>query len=254
MKKVFILPLFVMAIVGTSLSFCSAKKSPARAVAADAGQGVAVMELFTSQGCSSCPPADELLGKYAAQNNPNIIALSFHVDYWNRLGWKDSFSDAAFSQRQRNYASQIENSSVYTPQLVINGATEMVGSQANSIDAAVKKALSQKPPVTINVNSREINNDAIVIGYTITGNIDHTNLLALLVQTKSSTKINAGENNGVTLTSYNVVKSMLTLPAKPAGSCKLAIPAVFEKNNCSVVLLVQRKDSLTIAGAVKTEL
>jgi hypothetical protein len=254
MKKLTIVPLIGMLFIGVSLSFCSAKKSPAKALAANASQGFAVMELFTSQGCSSCPPADELLGKYAAQNNPNIIPLSFHVDYWNRLGWKDSLSDAAFSQRQRNYANQIENSSVYTPQLVVNGATEMVGSEANKIDMAVKNALGAKPPVTIVVSSREIKNDAIVIGYTITGNIDTADLLALVVQVKASTKIKAGENNGATLASYNVVKSMLTIPARPSGSCSLTIPSSFDKDNCRVVLLIQRRDNLTITGAVKAGL
>jgi len=117
MKKIFfILLAFIVAtgIVITTTSYNFKKQSiPANTVVVT--NGFAVMELFTSQGCSSCPPADELLGKYAAQNNSNIIPLSFHVDYWNRLGWKDSFSTGEYSQRQRQYAQLFSNSSVYTP-------------------------------------------------------------------------------------------------------------------------------------------
>ncbi|MDN3658756.1 DUF1223 domain-containing protein [Ferruginibacter paludis] len=254
MKKLVFGSVVIMAFIAGSLSCCSAKKSPEKGATTDTVHGFAIMELFTSQGCSSCPPADELLGKYAAQNNPNIIPLSFHVDYWNRLGWKDSFSDAAFSQRQRTYASQIVNSSVYTPQLVINGVTEMVGSEVNKVEAAVKMALLHKPSATIVVNSTEIKKDAIVIGYNITGNVSKADVLALLVQTKANTKIKAGENNGAMLTSYNVVRSMQSMPAKPAGTCTLALPSSFEKDKFSVVLLIQQKDNLAITGAARVKL
>ena len=99
---------------------------------------VVVLELFTSQGCSSCPPADRLLGKYA--NDENVIALSFHVDYWNRLGWKDPFSSAAYSRRQKDYAGLFKLNGVYTPQLVANGEKEMVGSNATKISNTIRTA------------------------------------------------------------------------------------------------------------------
>src|SRR5436190_6580011 len=86
----------------------------------------AVLELFTSEGCSSCPPADRLLPQLAS-TNPNIIPLSFHVDYWDHLGWKDPFSNAEFSDRQRLYAGQFHLESIYTPQLIVNGEYELVG-------------------------------------------------------------------------------------------------------------------------------
>ena len=99
-------------------------------------KNVAVLELFTSQGCSSCPPADRLLGTYTSKEN--VIVLSFHVDYWNRLGWIEPFSSKAFTERQYKYASAM-NTGVYTPQLVINGQSEMVGSDESKISATVKK-------------------------------------------------------------------------------------------------------------------
>src|SRR5450755_3698233 len=134
------LPLFI-------LWFCTASSSgkekqipqPEQSGTAKTGhKNVAVLELFTSQGCSSCPPADRLLGTYTLREN--VIVLSFHVDYWNNLGWKDPFSSKAFTERQYNYASAI-HAEVYTPQLVINGQSEMVGSNESKISAVIKKVL-----------------------------------------------------------------------------------------------------------------
>ena len=253
MKKLSSVLIFIFVTAGIVICLTSSifKNSIVKASSAQAARGFVVMELFTSQGCSSCPPADELLGKYAAQNNPNIIPLSFHVDYWNRLGWKDSFSNAGFSQRQRLYASSIPNSSIYTPQLIINGNEEMVGSEESKIASAVTKALALQPVVTIAIGSQQIKEGELIIQYSTTGNIAHNNILALLVQTRATTKIKAGENNGATLASYNVVRSMVSVPAKVAGSCTLTIPAGFISNNYSIVLLAQNTGSLKITGAVK---
>lgn len=129
---------------------------------------VAVLELFTSQGCSSCPSADRLLDMYS--NKENVIALSFHVDYWNRLGWKDPYSSSEYTQRQYKYASSL-NSSVYTPQLVINGENEMVGSDAKRIDNTLKKAWSQDTKSDISIENVSLDNGKATINYTVSGNI-----------------------------------------------------------------------------------
>jgi hypothetical protein len=94
----------------------------------DNSSGFVIMELFTSQGCSSCPHADDLLGEYAEKNDDQIIPIAFHVDYWNYLGWKDSFATLQYTQRQENYDVNFLHASVYTPQLIVNGETEIVGS------------------------------------------------------------------------------------------------------------------------------
>ena len=99
---------------------------------------VAVLELFTSEGCSSCPSADKLLPQLAKLDS-NIIPLSFHVDYWNRLGWEDPFSSSEYSERQRSYAKQLNLESVYTPQLVVNGEYELVGSTGRMQKQPLKK-------------------------------------------------------------------------------------------------------------------
>ena len=110
---------------------------------------VAVIELFTSQGCSSCPPADRLLAKTnRTSNGRNIFTLSFHVDYWNRLGWADPFSQSAFSKRQEHYVSSLNASGSYTPQAVVNGTTEFVGSNESSLNRAIAKSLNTKTEVS----------------------------------------------------------------------------------------------------------
>lgn len=126
---------------------------------------VVVMELFTSQGCSSCPPADALLGKYATTSSQEIIPLSFHVDYWNRLGWTDPFSQSAYSQRQEWYRDRIPGSSVYTPQLVIDGKFELVGSNRAAIETLVKKELSETKPGSIQLKKIMLENNKIHFQY-----------------------------------------------------------------------------------------
>ena len=112
----------------------------ARFVDVDAGasQSPVVVELFTSQSCSSCPPADRNLGKLS--ENPNVIALGFHVTYWNHLHWEDTLSNEFSTKRQRSYAAAFRNGRVYTPQMVVNGEQEFVGSNGSKVNAALKKA------------------------------------------------------------------------------------------------------------------
>src|SRR5207248_5820494 len=120
------------------------------------GPAPVVVELFTSQGCSSCPPADALIHDIA--NDPamhgRVIPLAFHVDYWDSLGWRDPFSSAEWTQRQARYASTMHLSSAYTPQAVVNGTREFVGSNRAALSAALEKASNEKPlsEVTLTAN------------------------------------------------------------------------------------------------------
>src|SRR4051812_28119465 len=105
----------------------------------------AVIELFTSEGCSSCPAADALVAKIAAENHPGVIFLSYHVDYWNRLGWQDVFSDARFTKRQAAYGDHFKLNSVYTPQIVVNGEKQFVGSDEHKLRESFANAASFTP-------------------------------------------------------------------------------------------------------------
>jgi hypothetical protein len=211
-----------------------------------------VLELFTSQGCSSCPPADKLLGTYTS--NKNVIPLSFHVDYWDRLGWKDPFSSHDYSERQYKYASALK-SSVYTPQLVINGETQMVGSEAGKIASAINKMLKGEPKVNLSLEKTEVNNDKINIRFSVSGNINNSLLNIALIEKKAVTGIGAGENRGATLTEYNVVRGFTTVDSIKEGENMLAltIPSSLQPGNRQLVLFLQQKSDNKITTAGKAE-
>src|SRR6266481_917040 len=119
----------------------------------------AVVELFTSQGCSSCPPADKIIGELA--KDPNVIALSMPIDYWDYLGWKDTLADSRFSARQKAYSHMRGDRDVYTPQAVINGSIHVIGSDRAGIEGAIddtrKTASVMSVPVTMSISGKQIN-------------------------------------------------------------------------------------------------
>ena len=206
----------------------------------------AVLELFTSQGCSSCPSADRLLEKYSSQDN--VITLSFHVDYWNRLGWKDPFSSSEFTQRQYKYASAL-NSSVYTPQLVVNGESEMVGSDSRRIENTLKKVWGQNPGAEISIEGVNLENGKASVNYNINGSVGNSQLNIALVEKKTVTNIRSGENGGVTLAGNNVVRNFKTIkPVTGKGSDAIDVPAGIDQKNLAVVLYLQQDNSKIIAA------
>ena len=240
-----------------TLWFCTASSTRAEKQDPQAGQtafinsnhkNVAVLELFTSQGCSSCPPADRLLGKYVSKDN--VIVLSFHVDYWDRLGWKDPFSSKDFTQRQYNYASTM-NSGVYTPQVVINGQNEMVGSNEIKIAATVNKILALEPDAELTIKTVKPESGQAHISFVVSGAISNSLLRIALVQKKATTQIKAGENGGATLTNYNVVINFKTIGEVNKGddTSTIDIPASSDLKNLSVVLYLQEKNTNKISAA-----
>lgn len=214
---------------------------------------IAVLELFTSQGCSSCPPADKLIGTYTSKTN--VIPLSFHVDYWNRQGWNDPFSSHGYSQRQYMYASALK-SEVYTPQLIINGQTEMIGSDAGKISSILNKIFSEQPEATLNIQNVEPVNSKINIKYIITGNAQNSNLNIAVVEKKTVTPVKAGENDGVTLTDYNVVRNFKTIGSIGSGenTASIDIPSSVDLKNMTVVLFLQKKGNNKITAAARADL
>lgn len=212
---------------------------------------LSVLELFTSQGCSSCPPADRLLGKYAKMRN--VIALSYHVDYWNRLGWKDPFSSNIFSQRQNDYADHFKLNGVYTPQLIINGQKEMVGSDANKIEETLTKQQNIESAV-IKINEIKSDGDKLMLNYTIHGIQNGSVLNIALIQNEITTSIKAGENSGVDLTNYNVVRSFKQINVTSDETNKVDIDMVkqADRTNLSIVAFLQNKQTFKIYAATKS--
>ena len=175
---------------------------------ANAAEPRAVLELFTSQGCSSCPPADRLVGQLA--NDPSLIALSVPIDYWDYLGWRDTLANPAHSARQRAYARGRGDGQVYTPQIVVNGAADALGSDQGSIERAITqtdhKSGVMSLPVLLSVGDGALNVKLSSTGTQISGEV------WLCPLTKAvPVVIGRGENRGRTITYHNVVRKWLKL-------------------------------------------
>ena len=213
---------------------------------------IAVMELFTSQGCSSCPPADELLAKTitdAKKDGKKIFALSFHVDYWNRLGWKDPFSDSKYTQRQKDYVTTLKMESAYTPQMIVNGWDEFVGSEANVLAASLTKALSTNAKVSFKSLSASYTPGKVIkVQYSLEGRYKGNKINFALVSLKETTAIERGENKGLTLTNENVVRQFATATPSSEAEFQLITSSTPVKGNAALIAYIQQ-DDLKIVGA-----
>jgi hypothetical protein len=175
---------------------------------ASAGEARALLELFTSQGCSSCPAADKLLGEFA--NDPSLIAVSVPIDYWDYLGWKDTLASPAHSARQRGYARVRGDRQVYTPQIVVNGSTHVLGSDRSAVEHAIaltdRNAAIMSVPVLMSVGGSHLN-------VKIAAGKEHIGGEVWLCPLARSVpiEIGRGENHGRTVTYHNVVRRWLKL-------------------------------------------
>lgn len=209
---------------------------------------VVVLELFTSEGCSSCPPADKLLPELTKLGS-NIIPLSFHVDYWNRLGWVDPFSRSEFSDRQRAYGEQFRLESVYTPQLVVNGEYESVGSNRGDAEAAIKKALKENAAIRLKINEVNIDSGKIQFKVNLEGESRKMNLVTVLVQKNAVMNVKAGENSGARLSHTNVVRAFRSIAASATVNVELSFPRGLDPHNWELIVYAQDKKDLKITGA-----
>ncbi|HEV2678273.1 MAG TPA: DUF1223 domain-containing protein [Aliidongia sp.] len=179
-----------------------------------------LIELFTSQGCNSCPPADALLGELARR--PGILALAFHVDYWNGLGWKDPFSSHDATTRQHDYAQRLGKRSIYTPQLVVDGAADAVGSDRDDVDAliaAARRRAASGPSIEIVRDEAGGRIARLGAGAAARGTV----WLAGYDRSRV-TPVGRGENGGRTLTEYQVVRSLVRLGDWTGTASQYAIP------------------------------
>lgn len=235
-RPLLLLPIF------SSLAACD--QSPiagdANAAAASApkysAENPIIVELFQSQGCSSCPPANAALNKVAGRKG--IIALNYSVTYWDRLGWKDIFGDPAFTQRQYDYRDALGTNNVYTPQIIINGGRAIVGNRPGELDRAITKtaAIAGKPQISKNANS-------IIIGK---GYGKATIWMVRYDPRFLNVAVKAGENKGRTLPHKNIVRSVKNLgnwngnakkfhlPSSPSQTWKTAI--LVQKNRAGPII------------------
>lgn len=178
-----------------------------------AGDAPVVVELFTSQGCSSCPPADALLRRIAADPKlrGKVIPLAYHVDYWNHLGWRDPYSSREWSQRQGDYVRAMKLASAYTPQIVVNGARELVGSNSFGVYRAIEAESRRKHDGQVSVRiDRE---HAIVRAQTAQPGLEL--VIVTFENGVADTKVARGENGGRTLVNDAIVRSLTRVDAQP---------------------------------------
>lgn len=214
--------------------------------------GIAVLELFTSEGCSSCPAADRLAIRLQQQYGNRLVVLEFHVDYWDRLGWKDPFSDPAYTQRQWNYGDKFHLRSIYTPQAVINGLSETVGSDEPGLTSLIDKALKEPSVNLLEAGASVAENNQLNIKWKYAGTKEATIHFAL-IQKQAITVVKAGENQGRKLPHSNIVREFLSVKSLSTNkSIHLKIPAGLSKSDIEVVGFVEQGDR--IASAIVLEI
>lgn len=224
-----------------------------------------LVELFTSEGCSSCPPADKILAKLI-ETQPikgvQVIALSEHVDYWNRLGWKDPFSAAEFSQRQLEYMGVLGAKDVYTPQMIVDGQTGFIGSKLSSaLEAIAKAALLPKADISVSIKTSV--HKAITLAVSIenlptVSDKDSADVLVAISENGLLSKVSRGENSGRDLAHAAVTRKLTrigtirdkTFSAEP----KIALDSVWKPQNLNAVVFVQERTSRKVLGVATAKL
>jgi len=213
---------------------------------------VVVLELFTSQGCSSCPPADVLLDKAKKQHPNNVFALSYHVDYWNYIGWEDPFSSKQYSTKQSFYNRKLGYRGNYTPEIIVNGKEHFVGSNAAKVNANIAKYGKISVENGVNISNTKRSEGALAFDFEVEGNLKDKLLRAVLVLDERTTVVKRGENRNRTLTNSNIVVLEKYLEAKGGkGTATLDIPGLVSADENLTLMLFVETESLDITGASK---
>ncbi len=208
---------------------------------AQAGERPIVVELFTSEGCSSCPPADALLAELAGR--PDVLALSFHVDYWDRLGWKDPYSSREATERQKRYATLLALATVYTPQIVVDGRWQAVGSDRADVERALDRARRDRHevPVTLALDHGQAQ---VKLG---PGGDGAAVILLIGFDRRHVTAVKRGENSGRTLAHVDVVRGLEEVARSSTG--EIAVPIRWPCDRVAAV--VQAADGRILGVAIR---
>ncbi len=231
-----------------------------------------LVELFTSEGCSSCPPADDVLirldsptaGRSGKQRAPlppgvEVITLGEHVDYWDQLGWKDRFSSPLFSARQQDYGQAFRVADVYTPQVVVNGEIQVLGSDMRAVQDAIRKAAADaRADVKIALASNQT--VSIRVGKLPPGSHQAEILLAI-AESGVDTGVTGGENTGRILHHASVVRTLTSLgrldpkrPGEYTADARISLRAEWNQQNVKIVVFVQDRTTKRILGAASLKL
>jgi len=203
--------------------------------------GVAVVELFTSEGCSSCPPADGVLAEVSRQGREGglpVYAIAFHVDYWDSLGWPDRFASPEHTARQHAYGRAFGARGVYTPEMVVDGTDAFVGSDRDRALDSVARALGRPAAASVSLRAKPSGADAIAVDYEVKGAPAGSVLSIVVVERAASVAVGAGENAGRTLHHTDTARALLTVSlAHPSGTQVVRIPSGVARD--AVIAFVQ---------------
>ncbi|ASZ12196.1 DUF1223 domain-containing protein [Chitinophaga pendula] len=254
-KPVLLLFAALIIVLTATAAYIDMKRTPAIGgkQLADSTQGFAVVELFTSEGCSSCPPADALMERIEKENkNKQIYILAFHVDYWDHQGWKDPFSNPAYTARQQRYAEWLRLGSLYTPQVVINGATEYVGSDQQLILRAIAAGLSKPGMGQLSLNT-QVQGSKLQVGYQAPGQDKKEELVLAVVRKNGASDVEAGENTGRHLSHVQIVQQLQVVPAGN-HEVTFTLPSDFRQYQWEVIGFLQHKGNGLITRAARSPL
>lgn len=218
------------------------------------GDGFVVLELFTSEGCSSCPRADELLGNLQKQaGDKPIYILAYHIDYWDHQGWRDIFSSPENTKRQYWYAAKL-NSQVYTPQVVVNGKTEFIGSNESALNNVLHNSLSGAPESKLKLSGKQTAGKmSITYQASAARNVD---LMIALVQKNAERQIKRGENGGRTLRHVQIVRKLEAFKLRETGAGEVHFPlhSEFAAGKWEMIGFLQDRKTGEISAAGKVML
>jgi hypothetical protein len=246
--------LIVLAAMLLNVSACNNPTASAGRFNKDSipDKGFALLELFTSEGCSSCPPADQLLARIQkeAANRP-IYLLCEHVDYWDHLGWKDIFSQHLFSERQYRYDNLLK-AQVYTPQLIINGKGECLGSDEAAVNSGINNAVKTKTNVSLDLKALRQGKE-MEISYQVAGNSPEDNLMIAVVQKNAVNKIGDGENRGRTLNHVQIVRGLFSfsISRDNKGVEQILLPDSYNDTRYEIIGFLQDQKTNEIVNAVR---
>ena len=216
---------------------------------------VVVLELFTSQGCSSCPAADALLNSVKHNYSNNVIPLSYHVAYWNYIGWNDPFSNEDFTKKQREYNTKFFSGSLYTPQVVVNGSEHFVGSKKKTLTSKIKSYLNKTAENKVVLTATKNPQNYIDFSYSVEGDTTNKSLRIVLVIEERTTSVKRGENRNRILQNANVVVAEKYFDLdRASGTSRIIIPSLVNAgDNLRLVGIVETK-KLDITGATQLKL
>lgn len=209
--------------------------------------GVAVLELFTSEGCGSCPPADELLGELMTEER--VVALAFHVDYWDAQGWVDRYGAAEHGRRQERYARAMRRRGLFTPQLVVNGQRDAIGSDRARAMRLIDEARARPQVGWIDVEVVGRASGELRVAYRAGGVVRSASLLLALTEDGVKSSVGAGVNDGLVLTHHAVVRSTAQVgmgPGEIDGEATLSVPAELSADKGALVALLQDERSMAV--------